>query len=581
MQTQNDIIDILRARAAETPDRVVFSFLRDGITPTESITFGALDQRARETAAWMQARFPAGARALLLHPPGIEFIVAFFGCAYAGLTAIPAYPPRGREIDPRISAMAADAGAVAAFTTPDVWPKVSALTREAAGFAAVQWGISDDMSGDAHAWRDPHPTPDTPVHLQYTSGSTATPKGVIVTHGNLIANLRDMDLGWRHEADSVIVSWLPHFHDMGLVYGVLEPVYAGVPCYLMPPVAFMQNPLRWLQALSTFRGTHSAAPNFAYDLCAKKIKPADLAGLDLSRWAVAVNGAEPVRRETLQRFSAAFAAAGFQNRAFCPGYGLAEATLKVTATPRDETPIMITVEGAALDRGRVMVSRAGNPTVNEDATGQRTLVSSGRTAIETDVVIADPQTRRRRGADEVGEVWVAGSIVAAGYWDRVAETAETFGAMLDDDGGPFLRTGDLGFLHDGRLFICGRLKDLIIIRGQNHYPQDIEQTVERLGAPFRSHGCAAFSVELDGEERLIIAQEIEREARGLAHADLLGRIRQAVVEVHEVQVYDAVFLTEGALPRTSSGKIRRQACRASYREGTLVGRLREGDKIDA
>jgi acyl-CoA synthetase (AMP-forming)/AMP-acid ligase II len=462
--------------------------------------------------------------------------------------------------------MAADAQAAAALTTSDLLPRLSAMTRDDGGFAGVRWGTSEETVGSGDAWRHPRPAADTPAHLQYTSGSTATPKGVIVTHGNLLRNLQDMDLGWRHEADSVIVSWLPHFHDMGLVYGVLEPIFAGVTCYLMPPVSFMQKPLRWLQAISTFKATHSAAPNFAYDLCVRKIKPDDRLALDLSRWSVAVNGAEPIRAETLNRFAAAFGAAGFRDTAFCPGYGLAEATLKVTATPRGRGAVCLTVDGAALGRGRVAAVRPGEP-------GARTLVSCGMSAIDTDVVIVDPDARRRCGAEEVGEVWVAGSVVAAGYWNRPADTADTFGArLIDEDRGPFLRTGDLGFLSGGELYIAGRLKDLIIIRGQNHYPQDIEQTVESLGSMLRSHGCAAFSVDVDGEERLIVAQEVEREARGADLPDLQGRIRQAVAEAHEVYVYDVVILRAGALPRTSSGKIRRQACRLAYTEGTLPGR---------
>ncbi len=562
----SNLIDLLRGRAADTPDRAVFTFLRDGVTPAETVTVAELDRRARETAAWLQPRCPAGARALLLYPPGIEFVVAFLGCVYAGVIAVPAYPPRGRDIDPRIRAIAADAQASVVLTTADLLPRLSAMTRDEAGFAGVQWGTSEEMAGPADEWRHPHPAADTPAHLQYTSGSTATPKGVIVTHGNLLRNLLDMDLGWRHDADSVIVSWLPHFHDMGLVYGLLAPIFAGVPCYLMPPVSFMQKPLRWLQAISTFKATHSAAPNFAYDLCARKIKPEDRLALDLSRWAVAVNGAEPIRAETLDRFVAAFGAAGFRDTAFCPGYGLAEATLKVTATPRGRGPVYLTVDGAALDRGRVAAVPPGDP-------GARTLVSCGMTAIDTDVVIVDPEARRRCTAGAVGEVWVAGSIVAAGYWNRPAESADTFAARLaDEDRGPFLRTGDLGFLSGGDLYIAGRLKDLIIIRGQNHYPQDIEQTVESLGPPLRSHGCAAFSVDVDGEERLIVAQEVEREARGADPLDLTGRIRQAVAEAHEVHVYDVVILRAGALPRTSSGKIRRQACRLAYTEGPLPGR---------
>ncbi len=562
----SNLIDLLRGRATNTPDRAVFIFLRDGVTPVETVTFAALDRRARETAAWLQPRFPPGARALLLYPPGVEFVVAFLGCVYAGLIAVPAYPPRGRDIDPRIRAMAADAQAAAALTTLDLLPRLSAMTRDDGGFAGVRWGTSDEMAAPADEWRHPRPAADTPAHLQYTSGSTATPKGVIVTHGNLLRNLLDMDLGWRHEADSVIVSWLPHFHDMGLVYGVLEPIFAGVTCYFMPPVSFMQKPMRWLQAISTFKATHSVAPNFAYDLCVRKIKPEERLALDLSRWSVAVNGAEPIRAETLNRFAAAFGAAGFRDTAFCPGYGLAEATLKVTATPRGRGPVCLTVDGAALDRGQVAAVRPGEP-------GARTLVSCGLTAIDTDVVIVDPEARRRRDAGAVGEVWVAGSVVAAGYWNRPAETADTFGVRLvDEDRGPFLRTGDLGFLSGGELYIAGRLKDLIIIRGQNHYPQDIEQTVESVGPPLRSHGCAAFPVDVDGEERLIVAQEIERESRGADLPDLTGRIRQAVADAHEVHVYDVVILRAGALPRTSSGKIRRQACRLTYTEGILPGR---------
>ena len=565
----SNLIDLLRRRAADTPDRTVFTFLRDGVTPVQTVTFAELDRRAMETAAWLQPRFSSGARALLLYPPGIDFVVAFLGCVYAGLVAVPGYPPRGREVDPRTRAMAADAQAAAALTTSDLLPRLGEMTRDDGDFAGVRWGTSDEMVGPADQWRHPRPAADTPAHLQYTSGSTATPKGVIVTHGNLLRNLLDMDLGWRHEADSVIVSWLPHFHDMGLVYGVLAPIFAGVPCYLMPPVSFMQKPLRWLQAISAFKATHSAAPNFAYDLCVRKIKPEDRRALDLSRWSVAVNGAEPIRAETLSRFSAAFASAGFRDSAFCPGYGLAEATLKVTATPRGRGAVSLAVDGAALDRGRVAALPPAEP-------GARTLVACGMTAIDTDVVIVNPDTRRRCDADAVGEVWVAGSIVAAGYWNRPADTAATFGARLaDGEPGPFLRTGDLGFMSGGELYIAGRLKDLIIIRGQNHYPQDIEQTVEAPGPSLRSHGCAAFSVDIDGEERLIVAQEIEREARGADLPELTGRIRQAVAEGHDVQVYDVVILRAGALPRTSSGKIRRQACRLAYTEGTLPGRPAE------
>jgi acyl-CoA synthetase (AMP-forming)/AMP-acid ligase II len=563
-----NLIDLVCARAAESPDRPVFTFLRDGLTPGDTITFAALDRRARGTAAWLQARFPPGARVLLLHPPGVEFTIAFLGCVYAGLVAIPAYPPRGREIDPRIRAIAADAQAALALTTADLLPRLTAMTSGAGDFARVQWAASDAMSEvSADAWRHPSPSGDTPAHLQYTSGSTATPKGVVVTHRNLLRNLLDMHLGWQHDADSVIVSWLPHFHDMGLVYGLLEPIFAGVHCYQMPPVAFIQKPVRWLRAITTFKATHSAAPNFAYDLCVRKIKPDDRLALNLANWIVAVNGAETVRAETMSRFVEAFGPVGFREESLCPGYGLAEATLKVTASQRGRRPVRLSVDGAALNRSQVVVAGSG-------ALGARTLVGCGTSAIDTDVTIVDPETRRRCGADGVGEVWVAGSAVAAGYWNRPAETAETFNAFLAGEGhGPFLRTGDLGFLRDGELYIVGRLKDVIIIRGQNYYPQDIEQTVETIGPGLRSHGCAAFSVDLDGEERLIVAQEIERVARDADVAEITGRIKQTVAEAFEVHVYDVVILREGALPRTSSGKIQRQECRRTYIGGTFDGRV--------
>jgi acyl-CoA synthetase (AMP-forming)/AMP-acid ligase II len=562
------LIDLLRARAAESPDRLAFAFLADGIAPSATLTFAQLDHRARATAAWLQPRFPAGSRVLLLHPPGMEFLVAFLGCVYAGLVAIPAYPPRGKTIDARIRAIGGDAQASLALTTAEQLPKLTTMAQGDADFAGVDWQASDPIAdGPVEGWRDPQVSGDTVAHLQYTSGSTATPRGVMVTHRNLLNNLLDMHLGWAHDADSVIVSWLPHFHDMGLVYGLLEPIYAGVPCYFMPPVAFIQKPVRWLQAVSTFKATHSAAPNFAYDLCVRKIKPDDRRALDLSRWAVAVNGAEAVRAQTLARFVEAFGPAGFREDTFCPGYGLAEATLKVTASPRGQHPLRLTVDGGALDRHLVA-------TVAPTGAGARTLVGCGVTATDTDVAIVDPDTGHRRGADEVGEIWVAGTNVAAGYWNRPADTAETFQAGLDGgDARRFLRTGDLGFLREGQLFIVGRRKDLIIIRGQNYYPQDIEQTVEAIGPEFRSHGCAAFSVDLDGEERLIVAQEIERVARDADVADLVGRVKQTVAEAFEVSVYDVVILREGALPRTTSGKIQHQACRHAYTTGTVEGRV--------
>jgi acyl-CoA synthetase (AMP-forming)/AMP-acid ligase II len=432
----------------------------------------------------------------------------------------------------------------------------------------MAWLATDSVDPSEQAgWREWTPTPSTIAHLQYTSGSTAAPTGVIVTHHNLLRNLLDMHLGWRHGSDSVILSWLPHFHDMGLVYGVLEPLYAGIPGYLMPAIAFIQRPVRWLQAIARFGVTHSVAPNFAYDLCTRKVKPADRDQLDLSRWHVAVNGAEPIRAETLKQFAACFASCGFREDVLCPGYGLAEATLKVTSSRRGEPVRYVPVDGDALDLGRVEIRPA-------EESQARVLVGCGRSEIDTEVVIADPATSRPLGDGLVGEVWVGGSTVAAGYWPRTGETSASFDARLADTGrGPYLRTGDLGFVLDGELFINGRLKDMLIIRGQNHYPQDIELTVEACHVAFRQNGCAAFAVSVDGEERLVIAQELEREARAVDLEELTGLARQAVAEAHEIGVYDMVFLRQGGIPRTSSGKIQRYACRRAYLDGAFRGRL--------
>jgi acyl-CoA synthetase (AMP-forming)/AMP-acid ligase II len=562
------LVDLLRLREMETPDRTAFRFLPDGLAVTKELTYAELGVRVRAIAAELQARLAPGSRALLVYPPGLEFVCAFLGCLHAGVIAVPVYPPRGHDVDPRIRSIALDAAPALGLAPASMLP-IGTVPPPLAGLSpGMAWLATDsvDPAGQAD-WRQWTSTPSTVAHLQYTSGSTAAPTGVIVSHHNLLRNLLDMHQGWRHEPESVILSWLPHFHDMGLVYGVLEPLFAGIPGYLMPAIAFIQRPIRWLQAITTFEVTHSVAPNFAYDLCTRKIKAADRDRLDLSRWHVAINGAEPIRAETLKQFAAYFASCGFREEAFCPGYGLAEATLKVTSSRRGEPVRYARVDGDALDLGRA----EARPSDDMQA---RTLVGCGRSEIDTEVVIADPATSRALGNGAVGEVWVGGSTVAAGYWQLPERTATSFAATLADTGrGPFLRTGDLGFILDGELFINGRLKDMLIIRGQNHYPQDIELTVEACHAAFRQNGCAAFAVSVEGEERLVVAQELEREAREVDVEELIGLARQAVAEAHEIGVYDMVFLRPGGIPRTSSGKIQRHACRRAYLDGAFGGRL--------
>jgi acyl-CoA synthetase (AMP-forming)/AMP-acid ligase II len=370
----------------------------------------------------------------------------------------------------------------------------------------------------------------------------------------------------------------------------------GVPCVLMPPVAFLQRPVRWLQAISRYRATISVAPNFAYDLCVRKITPAQRATLDLRSWEMAFNGAEPIRAATLERFAATFAPCGFRREAFYPCYGLAEATLIVSGGEKADIPVVQTVQQAALERHQVVPATAKD----EDT---RTLVSCGRTLLDGRVVIADPESRTRCQPGEVGEIWVAGPSVAQGYWNRPAETVQTFQAYLADTGeGPFLRTGDLGCVYQGELFVTGRMKDVIIIRGSNHYPQDIELTVERCHPSLRPGCGAAFAVEVAGEERLIVVQEVERRyqpprqrppERRQVDVDpgfdpecpqpldldaVVGNIRQAVAEQHGMQVYAVLLLRAGSIPKTSSGKLQRYACCAGFLTDSLevVGKWHAG-----
>jgi acyl-CoA synthetase (AMP-forming)/AMP-acid ligase II len=528
------LVELLRSRADADGAAVSHRFLRQGTDITAELTYAELDRRARAAAVHLRPHGIPGDRVLLLFSAGLEFLVGFFGSLYAGMIPVPAYPPRPPQIDERISAIASDAGAVIAATEADL---ASHLPFPSIAFESLPLDVADD-------WRAPSVGPSTVAHLQYTSGSTALPKGVMVTHRNVLCNMEDLYRGWDHDGSSTIVSWLPAFHDMGLVYGLLTPIYGRIPCILMPPVVFLQRPIRWLQAIVRFHGTHTAAPNFAYDHCAKRVKRDEIGSLDLSGWRVAVNGAEPVRPQTMDRFCETFAPAGFDRRAFAPGYGLAEATLKVTARRAGEGPLVKTIGG-------------------------RELVACGTPMLETRVRIVDAATRAPVADGETGEVWVGGPSVAAGYWRRPEESAATFAAFTDSGEGPFLRSGDLGLMSDGQLYIAGRIKDVLIIRGQNYYPQDIEATVERSGVPVRPGSGAAFSIDRDGEERLVVAYEVERAVKPADAAPHIDAIRAAIVRDHELHADDVVLLRPGGAPKTSSGKIRRRACRDAYLEGRL------------
>ncbi|HYR09957.1 MAG TPA: condensation domain-containing protein, partial [Longimicrobium sp.] len=559
MIEQSSVVDVVGARVAERPDQTVYTFVDDSGDEAASVSWRDLDRRARAIGARLQAADAGGERAILVYPPGIDFITAFLGCLYGGTVAVPVHPPRRGKPDPRLAAIVADARPRLALTTSGMREQVEAWAAQVPGSVLVI--TTDDLPDADDGWQPVRPAPESLAFLQYTSGSTATPKGVMVTHGNLLHNEEAIRRAFGQSESSVIVSWLPLYHDMGLIGGILQPLYAGGRCVLMSPLTFLQTPLRWLETIARYRGTTSGGPNFAYELCLRKIGPEEIARLDLSSWTVAFNGAEPVRAETLRRFAEAFAPAGFDGAAFRPCYGLAEATLLVT-THRPGRPTTATVSVAGLERGE---AAAVDGSADEAA---RTLVSCGVTETEHRVVIVDPETRRASAPGRVGEIWVSGPSVAAGYWNRPEVSEEVFRARLAEggDASTFLRTGDLGFVRGGDLYVAGRVKDLIIVRGRNFHPHDIELTAEKAHASVRPGSTAAFALEVEGEERVVVACEIERhpqdDARTIAEA-----VRRAVSDEHQLAAHDVVLLRAGTLPKTSSGKIRRHACRQSYTAG--------------
>ena len=557
------LIELLSDRAHLQGNDVAYRFLHRGENETCSLTYKDLDSRARAIAAYLQSLDVVGERALLLYPPGIEFITAFFGCLYAGVIAVPAYPPRRNQKMVRLEAIVKDASAKVILSTASLLSQVESRLADNPDLKALHWLATDEVEIDLmHSWQSPKVSSETIAFLQYTSGSTGMPKGVTIAHKNLLHNERIIKEAFGHTANTTVVGWLPLFHDMGLIGNVLQPMYLGRTCILMSPADFLTKPIRWLQAISRYQATTSGGPNFAYDLCVRRIKPEQRADLDLSSWQVAFTGAEPVRAETMEQFSKTFEPFGFRREAFYPCYGMAETTLFVTGGLKDSYPIVKSVDAIALEQNRVEAVKKGNRV--------RKIVSCGHTWLEK-VAIANTETLTRADDGCVGEIWVKGESVARGYWNQAEKTEETFKAYLADTGeGPFLRTGDLGFIQDEELFVTGRLKDVIIVRGQNHYPQDIELTVEKSHPALRVGCGAAFTVEVKGSERLVIVQEVERSyLRKLDTPKVVDSICQAVTAEHSLQPYATVLIKTGSIPKTSSGKVKRYACRSGFLEGSL------------
>ena len=563
-----NLVQLLQYRAETDPNEPAFLYLTNGVDNELVMTNAGLDRHARQIAAWLQERNMFGQRVLLLYPPGLEFIAAFFGCLYAGAIAVPVYPPRRNRSIRRIQAIADDADAAVALTTEDTIKSVSDMLDEAPSLKNIIWLATSTLDeGLADKWAFPDINSESIAFLQYTSGSTGTPKGVILTHRNLIHNSQMIHQGFEHTRSGIGVFWLPSYHDMGLIGGIIQPLYCGRPNIIMSPLSFLQKPFRWLAAITRYKATTSGGPNFAYDLCVRNITDAQVDELNLSSWDVAFNGAEPVLAETMEAFARKFERCGFRYEAFYPCFGLAEATLIVSGGYVKNRPVIRTLDPKELAVGRAVEVRDGRNTKSAR------YVSSGRKILPDErIAIVDPETCVECPDGFVGEIWVKSPSCAKGYWNAPEATEQTYHAKIAETGeSPFLRSGDLGFVLDGELFVTGRIKDLIIVRGVNVYPQDIELTVQRAAPHLRPLCGAAFMVKDNTEqqqEHLIIVQELERQFKGDTEP-LLSAIQKAVALEHEIPVKGIVLIKSGSIPKTSSGKIQHHACRNGFLDGSL------------
>ena len=557
------LVDILRRRAAEQPGDRAYVFVSDKGEEEAALSYAELFARSEAVAARLAVQAERGDRALLLFPAGLDFLIAFFACLRAGIVAVPMMLPRRQSTRDASASIAADCAPRLALTTSALLTGARAdLLQRLPG---LDWLAVDEVTPEPRAEAGSLPGPSDIAFLQYTSGSTSAPKGVVVSHANLIANSEMIHLMCNTSRTSPFATWIPLYHDMGLILNALQAVYVGAFCVLLAPVTFMQRPLSWLRAISDYRAEIAGGPNFAFDLCNARLRPELMAGIDLSCWRVAFVGGEPVRAETMDRFIENFRPFGFPPPTLRPGYGMAEATLLLSGTAPGIGPIIRPVSRSALQQDRIAPPR-----------GERDVqrcVSVGRGTVGERVAIVDPETRHRLGPDRIGEVWIAGAHVARGYWRNPEATAESFGGVIEGEAGTrWLRTGDLAFTDAaGEIYITGRIKDVIIIRGVNHYPQDIEETVQDCHPALQRHGGAAFgAIDESGEERLVIVQEVERtERRNIVPSELVGRIREAVTAGHDIAPWRIVLIRPGALPKTTSGKIQRSLTRQLWQGGAL------------
>lgn len=573
----SSLTEILQHQAMSRPEIAAVTVYSDRPGERPSLSFAALYAQAAHLARQLAAETAPGDRALLIFPSSVEFVVAYFACLMAGVVAVPMMQPRRNANHDASAAIIADCAPRLALS-PASDPDPRGLLRErlaAHGIRHLPVALAPEPAS-LDAFR---PNADGLAFLQYTSGSTSSPKGVMVSHRNLIDNLAMMRDRLGNHADSAHVSWIPLYHDLGLIMNLLQPIYLGAPCVLLTPSGFMHRPLNWLRAIHEHRAEVGAAPNFAFDLCVDRFRPEQMEGIDLSSWKIALNGAEPVRAATLERFAETFAPYGFAPEAMRPAYGLAEATLLVTAARRGSLPRTLDVSTKALKAARIAPP--------EDAADRHVSASCGAPMAGLTIFITDPETRHPLPRGAIGEIWIQASSVAGGYWQRPEESEQTFRARLATDepgaSGSWLRTGDLGHLDEaGELHVVGRIKDVMIIRGVNHYPQDIEATVAASHPSLRrDHGAAFTITDKDDVERIVVVQEVERTQRhAIAETEVVAAVQAAVVNNHDVALHKVVLIRTGSLPKTTSGKVQRSLTRLRWLEGTLEPWNLSGDAED-
>ncbi|MDN3667764.1 fatty acyl-AMP ligase [Echinicola jeungdonensis] len=561
------LVEILRWRSNLQPHNLAYRFLKDGECDEETISYKELDRQARSIGALLQETINEGERAIILHSSGLDFIISFLGCLYAKIIAVPVSPPHPARLETTLE--------TTLRIIENAKPKVALLSNSLFRSIQIGSGLKEkfkslkllategiDTEELSKNWEQSDYNGEELAFLQYTSGSTFFPKGVMVSHNNLMHNQEIIQECFGHTHESRGVIWLPPYHDMGLIGGFLQPLFTGFTVTIIPNLMILQKPIRWLQAITRYKATSSGGPNFAYDVCLKKVKPEDRDQLDLSTWEVAFNGAEPIRKNTLDKFTEFFAPCGFRKEAFLPCYGLAEATLMVTGGAKNRRFVSQKLLKSGLEKNKVVFSKGSEEDIAQ-------IVGCGKKFDSIKIKIVNPENLNSCDPNEIGEVWVAGQSIAKGYWNNPLESSVTFGGYLSETGeGPFLRTGDLGFVFEDELYITGRLKDIIIIDGKNHYAHDIERTVISAHPSIRPAGCAVFSIENSEKDQVVVIAEIQYWLIQNIE-EVKKSIRQAVAEQHNVSIYDIKLTLPGSIPRTTSGKIRHYLCKEDYLSGVL------------